>query len=191
MRFTVLLNQEKKEIEVIRLGDQLRISYDGQTFEVQLVHTDGAHFVLEVQEPGPDAFIIRKRIRAAGYRKGDDRQLWSNGQIVHYRLVREGAEPASADSSVALSAATALSAAIPAVVSEVLVTVGAPVAAGEKLILLESMKMIIPIQAPYAGIVRSINCVPGEAVQPGVQLIDLDASASHTLEAPGEIRPAT
>ena len=36
------------------------------------------------------------------------------------------------------------------------------------------MKMILPIKAPYDGIVESINCSPGEAVQPGLQLLNIE-----------------
>ena len=67
-----------------------------------------------------------------------------------------------------------LSASIPAVVSEILVKAGQEVKIGDKLILLESMKMILPIQAPWAGTVTAINCVPGQAVQPGVQLVEIE-----------------
>jgi biotin carboxyl carrier protein len=167
MRFKVLLNEEEKEIEIIRQGDRLRVSYDGRTFEVRLIHIDDAHFVLEVEEPGPDTFVCRKRIRAAGYKSGDMRQLWANGRLVNYKLIREG----GADQQDLL--ATSLSTSIPAIVSEIAVEVGDRVKAGDKLLLLESMKMILPIKAPCNSIVMAINCVPGEAVQPGFQLVDL------------------
>jgi urea carboxylase len=55
--------------------------------------------------------------------------------------------------------------------------VGTAVKTGEKLILLESMKMIIPIQAPHDGIVTAVHCQVGEAVQPGIQLIALESEA--------------
>jgi biotin carboxyl carrier protein len=70
--------------------------------------------------------------------------------------------------------AASLSATIPAVVSEILVNVGDQVTSGDKLILLESMKMIMPIVAPCDGLVVAINCEPGEAVQTGVQLVEID-----------------
>ncbi len=168
MRFRVRLNEELKDIEVIRQGDRLRISYDGVTHSARLIYKEGAHFVLEVEEPGPDNFISRKRIRAAGYRDGDNRQLWSNGQLVNYQLVRDGQSAAQDSQSASLSAS------IPAVVSEILVNIGEVVESGQKLILLESMKMILSIQAPYDGVVTAINCAPDEAVQPGFQLIDLE-----------------
>jgi biotin carboxyl carrier protein len=167
MRFKVLLNEEEKEIEVVRQGERLTISYDGQTFNVSIIHTEGAHFVLEVEEPGPGGFVSRKRIRAAGFHDGDKRQLWSNGRLVYYQRVREGAA-AAPDAQ-----AASLSASIPAVVSEILVDVGDQVSSGDKLILLESMKMILPIEAPCAGLITAINCKPGEAVQSGVQLVEI------------------
>jgi biotin carboxyl carrier protein len=93
--------------------------------------------------------------------------LWANGRLVNYRRLREGTA-ASLDSEPA-----SLTASIPAVVSEIIVRVGDQVVAGDKLILLESMKMILPIQAPYDGKVTAIHCAAGEAVQPGFQLVEL------------------
>jgi biotin carboxyl carrier protein len=168
MKFRVLLNEELKDIEVIRHGDRLRISYEGETHSARLIYTEGAHYVLELEEERPGNFISRKRIRAAGYHEGDNRQLWSNGQLVHYQIVRDGQEAPMDDEAASLSAS------IPAVVSEILVDLGEEVESGQKLILLESMKMILPIQAPYDGIVKAIHCSADEAVQPGFQLIELE-----------------
>lgn len=168
MRFKVLFNEEEVEIEVISQGERLQVSYGGQTFDASIIHTDGAHFVLEVEEMGPDGFVCRKRIRAAGHRDGDKRQLWANGRLVNYERIREGVGGRQD------STAASLSASIPAVVSEIMVSVGDNVSAGDKLILLESMKMIIAIQAPYDGLVQAVNCEPGQAVQPGVQLVEIE-----------------
>lgn len=169
MKFKVRLDQEEKEIEVVRQGNRLRISYDGRTTEARIVHTDGPHFVLEVEEPtGPDGQVRRRQIRAAGVQDGDKRQLWANGRLVNYERVREGAAAQGA------GAGASLSASIPAVVSELLVEVGTAVKSGQKLILLESMKMVIPIQAPHDGVISHIHCQVGEAVQPGIQLIAIE-----------------
>lgn len=169
MRFRVMLNDQEQEIEVVRQGERLRVSYGSQNFEAKVIHTQGAHFVLEVEETGPNGFVYRKRIRAAGYSDGDRRQLWANGRLVNYRRIDERA-PAAAAGDVA-----SLSPSIPAVVSELLVEPGSRVKADDQLVLLESMKMILPIQAPYDGRVIAVNCVVGEAVQPGMQLIELEA----------------
>jgi biotin carboxyl carrier protein len=67
----------------------------------------------------------------------------------------------------------ALSAPMPATVRTVLVKVGDEVAEGETLVVLEAMKMELPLRAPKAGRVAEIRCTPGELVQPGVPLVDL------------------
>lgn len=167
MKVKVNVNGQERTLHVNRQGDRIRISHEGETREVRVLHTDGAHFVLEYEQPsGP--FVQQRRLRAAGHIEGDRRQLWVNGSTIFYERVREtqaGAGPAAAGS---------LSASIPAVVSEVLVAEGDVVEAGDKLILLESMKMILPVQAPHAGVVSEIRCSAGDAVQPGIPLLKVE-----------------
>jgi biotin carboxyl carrier protein len=45
---------------------------------------------------------------------------------------------------------------------------------GDVLIALEAMKMELPIRAPRDGVVRAVHCQPGDMVQPGQVLLDLD-----------------
>lgn len=68
----------------------------------------------------------------------------------------------------------ALSAPMPATVISVNVTPGQEIAAGDLLVLLEAMKMEVPIKAPRNGRVKSIACREGDLVQPGTQLIELE-----------------
>ena len=53
---------------------------------------------------------------------------------------------------------------ITAVVSKIEVSVGAEVAADDVLMILESMKMEVPVNAPLAGKVRSIAVAEGDSV---------------------------
>ena len=68
----------------------------------------------------------------------------------------------------------ALSAPMPATVIAVNVAPGQEVAEGDVLVLLEAMKMELPIKAPHAGRVKSIVCREGELVQSGLRLLELD-----------------
>jgi 3-methylcrotonyl-CoA carboxylase alpha subunit len=68
----------------------------------------------------------------------------------------------------------ALSAPMPATVVAIAVTAGQEVAAGDLLVMLEAMKMELPIKAPRAGRVKALVCQEGELVQPGVPLVELD-----------------
>jgi 3-methylcrotonyl-CoA carboxylase alpha subunit len=69
---------------------------------------------------------------------------------------------------------TALSAPMPASVAQLNVSPGQRVLKGETMIVLEAMKMELPIHAPRDGVVARVNCRVGELVQPGVPLAELE-----------------
>jgi len=52
-------------------------------------------------------------------------------------------------------------------------TPGQHVAEGEVLVILESMKMEMPLESPEAGIVESIHCTESQAVNEGEVLVVL------------------
>ena len=68
----------------------------------------------------------------------------------------------------------ALASPMPATVATILVNPGQQVARGDVLLLLEAMKMELPIRAPRDGRIAAVRCRPGQLVQPGVPLIELD-----------------
>ncbi|WP_426783232.1 urea carboxylase [Pseudomonas atacamensis] len=57
---------------------------------------------------------------------------------------------------------------------QVQVETGQRVAAGDVLVILESMKMEIPVLAPLAGVVREIRVQPGSAVRAGQRVVVLE-----------------
>lgn len=63
-----------------------------------------------------------------------------------------------------------------AIVSKIEVTLGSEVAADEVLMILESMKMEVPVTAPAAGRVASIAVAEGANVQEDDLLLVLDAA---------------
>jgi biotin carboxyl carrier protein len=65
-----------------------------------------------------------------------------------------------------------LNAPMPATVIAVNVKPGDVVKLGDVLILLEAMKMELPVRAPGDGRVAAVHCRPGELVQADVSLID-------------------
>jgi biotin carboxyl carrier protein len=62
---------------------------------------------------------------------------------------------------------------MPATVASIAVAAGDVVATGDVLLVLEAMKMELPVRASRAGTVRALHCRQGEMVQPGVALIDI------------------
>jgi biotin carboxyl carrier protein len=66
-----------------------------------------------------------------------------------------------------------LTAPMPATVVSVHARPGEHVTHGMTLIVLEAMKMELPVRAPADGTVTAVHCQPGELVQPGVPLIEV------------------
>lgn len=58
-------------------------------------------------------------------------------------------------------------------VIRVLVTAGQTVALGDMLVVLEAMKMELPIRAPRAGVIKTLRCAEGDLVQPGTPVLDM------------------
>ena len=90
-----------------------------------------------------------------------DRWAFWNGQLFHQ-------EAASAATSAAptggRSAPMALVAPMPATVVRILVTASSRVRKGDTLIVLEAMKMELPMRAESDGTVKAIHCREGELV---------------------------
>lgn len=161
--FQLRIGDEQRDFRSARQGDRLTLEHDGRAVEVTVLHRDGDSLLLEIAHPDGTP----SRVRLVGARRGDQRLLWIDGRTLSAtRARRHAAAPSPADGS--------LAAAIPAVVSQILVAVGDLVEPGDKLILLESMKMVIPILAPHGGRVSHIHCAPGDSVPAGVPLLEIE-----------------
>ena len=161
--FVLRQNDVEKSIRASRQGDEIQVELEGQSAVFRLISQNDDGILLERALPDGTC----QQWRLVGHKDGTKRMLWLNGRTHQYeRVLPRASGTASHDVS--------LSATIPAVVADILVSKGDKVEAGDKLILLESMKMIIPIQAPYDGIVTALNCAKGESVQAGTPLIELD-----------------
>lgn len=160
-KVTLNFQGQDRTFEISRQLDVLRVSGEAFTAECHLLHQEGGSFVLQ----WADDSGATHHIHAAGATGGDERQLWVDGCTYRYRRVTPRGSGPVADGS--------LSSTIPAVVADVLVSAGTAVAAGDKLILLESMKMVIPIQAPYDGTVTAIHCAAGDSVPAGTPLLEI------------------
>ena len=71
-------------------------------------------------------------------------------------------------------AAQSLTAPMPASVLKVLVAPGALVRKGDVVIVLEAMKMELPIRAPADGRVKAVHCEQGQMVAPDTVLVQLE-----------------
>jgi biotin carboxyl carrier protein len=118
-----------------------------------LVDRDGEHAIIYVAGSGANRWI-----------------LW-NGRVFRGEAAGD-ARPAPAGTTRA-AAAESLTAPMPARVVKVLVAPGAAVRKGETVIVLEAMKMELPIRAPENATVGAVHCEEGELVQADAVLIEL------------------
>jgi len=118
----------------------------------------------------PGEFIVRDGDRIArvfAVAAGDTTWVFYDG--VTHEVVEEY-QTGRARSS---AAAGSLTAPMPATVVQVKVAAGDAVKRGDILIVLEAMKMELPVRAPADGRVAAVHCEPGQLVQPETSLIDM------------------
>ena len=100
---------------------------------------------------------------------GDTRWVFLNGNVYELAVHLESRRRRRA-----ASGHTSLSAPMPATVVRVEVSPGGHVRRGDTLVILEAMKMELPIRADTDGIVTSVSCKAGDLVQPGAPLVEID-----------------
>jgi biotin carboxyl carrier protein len=66
----------------------------------------------------------------------------------------------------------AVTAPMPATVLRIQAKPGATVKKGDTLIVLEAMKMEMPLRSPQDGTIAAVHCAEGQLVQPGVSLVE-------------------
>ena len=151
----------------VRLGTKSRdvVPLGGAVFEI-----DGTRWTATAD--GPGAWRLRADGKAGGrvFVAGppDSPWIFFNGHVYHLEVT--AAETAARPRH---DAAGELSAPMPATVRAVLVSVGDHVTVGQALVILEAMKMELPLRAPLEGTVQSVRCEPGDLVQPGTPLVEV------------------
>ncbi len=116
-------------------------------------------------EPGAAAFKERQRSAF-----DEERERWRvNGQLEAASVLVDMPEPETAVRDVP-EGCEAVLAPMTASVFQVVAQPGQRVAAGEKLLVLDAMKIEMIISAPSGGVVRELLCQPGQMVNAGQQL---------------------
>ena len=129
--------------------------------------------------PG-ELLIIDGDRRTRVYATVDGQTAWVFHEGVVYEIGTDA--PARTRGAAALGSLTAP---MPATVLHVKVNVGDTVAHGDVLIILEAMKLELPVRAPGDGRVTAIHCRPGQLVQPDSSLIDIAPREPRGHAEPG------
>jgi biotin carboxyl carrier protein len=121
---------------------------------VYRVEEDGHVYTVYVAGPPGDRWAF---CRGDVFREVKDRQPDRRGQSAE-----RGAHVAQP-----------LSAPMPATVIKLMARPGAAVRKGETLLVLEAMKMELPLRAPADAVVTAVHCREGDLVQPDTILMEL------------------
>ena len=150
---------------------------------VDAVARDADAVTGRVRVEGLDDPIELRRLGDETYRVTMDERVFevvvARGATVDWgwvddRTYRWPRRPSEDDAPVGAADAPIV-ASTPATVSEVTVAEGQAVARGDTLVVLEAMKMEIPLRAPRDGRVSAVLCAAGDQVDADVPLVELDA----------------
>jgi len=109
----------------------------------------------------------RERVYVAG--PAHDHWAFWNGHVYHVSV----ATPAARSRRERHAGTQVITAPMPATVIKVLVSEGEVVKKGDTIVVLEAMKMELPIRATGDAVVTAVRCAPGDLVQPDVTLFEL------------------
>jgi 3-methylcrotonyl-CoA carboxylase alpha subunit len=99
---------------------------------------------------------------------GETRWVFLDGEVFELEVQPEGRRRRGTGHQGSLSAP------MPATVVRVDAAAGDIVRRGDALIILEAMKMELPVRAPADGTVKAVHCKSGDLVQAGVPLIEIE-----------------
>jgi acetyl/propionyl-CoA carboxylase alpha subunit len=142
----------------------------------------GAEHEIEIQADGT-AEIAGRAINVRPIRPGEvragDRPIWvaDDGQLrwtfVDGEVYTFDTAPAKGRARRSADHEGGLSAPMPATVVSIKVSPGDAVRAGDVVMILEAMKMELPVRSAADGVVAAVRCKEGDLVQPGTELIEI------------------
>jgi biotin carboxyl carrier protein len=126
---------------------------------------------MKVKALGDGWYLVvdgERRWRVAVASGSDGDWVFVNGQAARIDAPKAVARKRSK------GAETGVMSPMPATVVTINAHAGQSVSQGDTLMVLEAMKMELPIRAPRDGVIKSVLCAKGDLVQPGVNLLEFE-----------------
>ena len=149
----VLRSQASERHQVLKRGDAMHV--DGHPLAVRAI--DNGHYIAPVGARPSHVHVATH---------GDTIYLQLNGRV----CVIERVDPTRSGGSGSAAAQGSASAPMPGVVVSWIATPGAQVVAGDALLVIESMKLQMTIEAPQSGALEDLPFQPGQTFQRGAVL---------------------
>ena len=132
------------------------------------VSVDGGRPIRTLAGPAGEVRVDEPPRLAWTAAAGDTRWVFIDGEVFELEVQPEGRRRRAAGHQGSLSAP------MPATVVRVEAAPGDIVRRGDALIILEAMKMELPVRSPADGTVKAVHCKAGDLVQAGVPLIEIE-----------------
>lgn len=168
-RVRIINDSTETAIGIARDGSHLRIEIDGAPAMMVTVEWPSPERLrLTAQHGMPSEFLLS--------RDGDTTVVNHRGTRWQLLVLSEVAALARVDRKTSSSGSDIL-ADLPGAVTAINVTAGTQVLAGDVLVVMESMKLIFPLVAPWDGTVATLRCAIGDIVARGQTLVQLEPLA--------------
>jgi 3-methylcrotonyl-CoA carboxylase alpha subunit len=157
-------------------GETFVAKVSGHAVDVSRDGDEGPPITVETQYLGHGRVALRRDgvTRVAWVvEDGDTRWVHCDGEVSLVEI-SEGAARRARARHVHADGPPTLVAPMPATVVRVAATPGSPVQKGAVVLILEAMKMELPLRAPHDGLVKAVHCREGDLVQPGVVLVEME-----------------
>lgn len=162
MILEAVVGERAFRVEVRRAGARHEVVVDGRRLDVEILASD-EHFASLVVGLECHAVALERRPRGFAVTVDGHRTIVDLGPPVP-----SGVAPRHG------SGESRLVAPMPGKVVRVLVPVGAPVVAGQGLVVMEAMKMENELLAPRPGTVKEVHVREGQAVETGALLVTVE-----------------
>jgi acetyl-CoA/propionyl-CoA carboxylase biotin carboxyl carrier protein len=168
MEYRITVGDREEKVTIIESDGRYRVEIDGTAYEVDARRIEpGMVLSMLVDGQSHEAEVVPSD---GGYHIHLPSRSFEVG-LEHEVLARAGAKRGGAK----VQGPVALATQMPGVVVDIKVEPGAPVTAGEPLIIVEAMKMQNEFVAPASGVIQEIKVKVGDAVAAGQVLATIDA----------------
>ena len=164
MHFDFHTQDERVTVQVSKQGADWLLVVDGREVPLQAVPGVAGEWRVSTHQGARRLWVASR---------GDERLVFCDGQVHTFRLADPDHDDVDED-----AAGPGLVAAMPGKVVRLLVAEGDPVAAGQGLLIMESMKMETELTAGVAGTVERIHVIEGQQVGQGDPLVDIVSGES-------------
>lgn len=156
----------KRNLEIRRDGARVWAEIDGRRYEVEVHEPEAGVYLLM---PGGQVYECRV-VGGAGTARGLS-EVGVRGSVYEVTLTDPKSLRGTREAGAEASGRAQVKASMPGKVVRVLVAAGAPVAAGDALVVVEAMKMQNELKSPKSGTVVEVRAETGATVNAGDVLV--------------------